>query len=61
MEEATALRTKYRHLASKKQAVEGVTSKRTRAIVGHYWDAIEIYLKARIRFFKTRVLNEIKQ
>ena len=36
-------------------------SKRTRAIVGHYYDDIKEYLRARVRFFKTRVLNEIKQ
>ena len=62
MEEATVLRTKYRHHADeKRQAVKGVISTRTRAIVGHYHKGIKIYLKARVRFSKTRVLNRIKQ
>ena len=36
-------------------------NKQSRLIVGRYHDAIKEYLKARVRFFKTRVLNKIKQ
>ena len=35
--------------------------KQTAKIVRQYHEAIQIYLKARVRYFKARVLNEIKQ
>ena len=60
VEEVMHMEVRSRYICDKRYLKEKIWSQ-TRTIIGGYHDAINNYLKARIRYLKAHVPNEIRQ